>query len=162
MCDRQQRDSVTLYITSLLYPDTHSSEGGGAVQLAADRKQACSSPLSTSPSHPTCLYSLLSLHCVKLPPRSLYFLNPGSHLLACDIATASSDRLSFQKGHAESSRDDSRLEVSSPPSTQNVHMRRLYSKLIQPAFDLLIEDCHWLIPCVYCEQSASLHITAKV
>lgn len=37
LCDRQQRDSVTLYITSLSYTDTHVLvRGGGAVWLTAD------------------------------------------------------------------------------------------------------------------------------
>lgn len=50
LCDRQQRDSVTLYVTSLPYPDActhtqiHTHQGGRGCTARADRKQGHSSP----------------------------------------------------------------------------------------------------------------------
>ena len=150
LCDRQRRDSVTLYITSLPYPDAHihTRQRGRGCTATADRKQGCSSPLYISPSQPTCLHSIPYVPLFKLTPLSSDFLIPGS-LLVTALSICGRHKLTVL-----------RQRVTPNPAEMTHDFQSISSFNTKCGHDLLIEDSNGLILCCYCWQrlkSATAH-----
>ena len=159
LCDRQRRDSVTLYITSLPYPDAHihTHQRGRGCTATADRKQGCSSPLYVSPSQPTCLHTTPYIPLFKPTPPSSDFLIPGSPLVTALSICGKNKLTVLEQGSPQIQQKWHTTFSPFPLSTQNVGMRAVHWLLIQTAFDLLVEDSHGLILCCYCLLSATAH-----